>query len=178
MTKFLIISDTHGDRDILVQIINHWRSKVDGIFYNGDSELSAQDDVFSDVYTVLGNMDYDPDFAETHTETVAGTTFFQTHGHLYQATVPGTWANLSLMDQAAQSRGAQVVLFGHTHLEGAVSYHHKLFINPGSISLPKGPRAMIGGTYAILAVEEKQYVVHFYNRAQQLLENLTVSVER
>lgn len=178
MTKFLIISDTHGDRDILLQIKTHWHSKVEGIFYNGDSELSAQDDVFDGISTVVGNMDYDPNFVDDRTVTIAGTTFFQTHGHLYQVTVPGTWANLALMDQSAQNRAAQVVLFGHTHLEGAVSYNHKLFINPGSITLPKGPRAMIGGTYAVLVVEEKQYVVHFYNRAHQLLDNLTVSVTR
>ena len=37
MTKFLIVSDTHGDRDILVDIFNHWQSNVAAAFYNGDS---------------------------------------------------------------------------------------------------------------------------------------------
>ncbi|MFH0349498.1 hypothetical protein ACG92U_05185 [Leuconostoc citreum] len=32
MTKFLIVSDTHGDRDILVDIFNHWQSNVAAVF--------------------------------------------------------------------------------------------------------------------------------------------------
>ncbi len=76
MTKFLIVSDTHGDRDILVDIFNHWQSNVAAVFYNGDSELSANDSVFDGVSTVIGNMDTDDDFVAARVTTIAGTTFF------------------------------------------------------------------------------------------------------
>ncbi|MEX0381054.1 YfcE family phosphodiesterase [Leuconostoc sp. MS02] len=178
MSKFLIVSDNHGDRAILSDIIAKWRPQVDGIFFNGDSELAAQDVVFDGVSTVIGNMDYDADFVEARATTIDHVTFFQTHGHLYDVTTFNAWANLELLDKAALESGAQVVLFGHTHIDGALAYHGKLFINPGSTSVPKGPRAIIGGTYAVLIAETDKFVVHFYNRSHELLDNLTVEMAR
>ncbi|WP_220738815.1 YfcE family phosphodiesterase [Leuconostoc miyukkimchii] len=178
MSKFLIVSDVHGDRDILSQIIDKWRPHVDGLFFNGDSELSAQDNVFDGVSTVIGNMDYDPNFAESNTVTLKDVTFFQTHGHLYDVRAFNAWANLEKLDTSAEKNGAQIVLFGHTHLDGAVAYNNKLFINPGSTTLPKGPRSIIGGTYALLLVEQNKFIVQFYNRSHQLLEDLTVEMSR
>ncbi|CUW12463.1 MULTISPECIES: YfcE family phosphodiesterase [Leuconostoc] len=178
MSKFLIVSDNHGDRAILSNIIARWRPQVAGIFFNGDSELAAQDAVFDGVSTVIGNMDYDPDFVEARATTIDHVTFFQTHGHLYNVTMFNGWANLELLDKAALESDAQVVLFGHTHIDGALAYNGKLFINPGSTSLPKGPRSIIGGTYAVLIVEADKFVVHFYNRSHVLLDNLTVEMTR
>ena len=74
MVKFLIVSDIHSDRKILVDILAQWRDKVDGIFYNGDSELNADDDIFAGVSTVIGNMDDDPDFAEARSTVIDGIT--------------------------------------------------------------------------------------------------------
>lgn len=178
MAKFLIVSDIHGDREVLTNILAHWQSQVDGIFYNGDSEFAADDAVFDGVSTVIGNMDHDDNFVAARSTTIDGVTFFQTHGHLYNATVPGEWANLTLMDSAAQEAGAQVVLFGHTHLDGATVFDHKLFINPGSTTLPRGPHADLGGTYAVLEVNATDYIVQFYNRENQLQTDLTISVKR
>ncbi|MGL4689992.1 MAG: YfcE family phosphodiesterase [Leuconostoc mesenteroides] len=178
MVKFLIVSDIHSDRKILVDILAQWRDKVDGIFYNGGSELNADDDIFAGVSTVIGNMDDDPDFAEARSTVIDGITFFQTHGHLYNATAILKWANLDSMNEAANDAHAQVVLFGHTHKEGAVSYDHKLFINPGSTTLPKGLRADLGGTYAVLEVTDDKYIVTFYTRQHQAVPDLTVTVNR
>ncbi|MCO6184511.1 metallophosphoesterase [Leuconostoc fallax] len=178
MVKILIISDIHGDRDILVDIIKKWQADVTAIFYNGDSELSADDSVFDGVSTVIGNMDDDPDFADGRSTTIDDVTIFQTHGHLYRATVLTGWANLALMDEAADEAQAQIVLFGHTHKLGAEMYHQKLFINPGSTTLPKGEYANLGGTYAILDVTASTFTVQFYNRQHQLLTTLTRQFER
>ncbi|MGO0154654.1 YfcE family phosphodiesterase [Leuconostoc mesenteroides] len=178
MVKFLVVSDIHSDRKILVDILAHWRDQVAGIFYNGDSELHADDDVFEGVSTVIGNMDNDPDFVEARSTVIEDITFFQTHGHLYNATAILKWAHLDLMNEAASNVHAQVVLFGHTHKEGAVSYDQKLFINPGSTTLPKGPHANLGGTYAILEVTDNQYIVTFYTRQHQAVPDLTVTVNR
>ncbi|GMA69318.1 phosphoesterase [Leuconostoc litchii] len=178
MAKFLIISDIHGDRKILVDTLNKWHGQVEGIFYNGDSELSATDDVFAGVSTVIGNMDNDIDFAEARSTVIDNVTFFQTHGHLYNATAILQWANLKLMNEEANDAHADVVLFGHTHKEGAVVFDHKLFINPGSTTLPKGPHANIGGTYAILEVTAEQYIVTFYSRQHEVIPDLTVKVAR
>lgn len=178
MTKFLIVSDTHGDRDILVDIFNHWQSNVAAVFYNGDSELSANDSVFDGVSTVIGNMDNDDDFVAARVTTIAGTTFFQTHGHLYNVRSLDSWANLTVMNQLAKEAKAQIVLFGHTHIDGVAMFDDKLFINPGSISLPKGPHMAIGGTYAVLTVSDTAYSVAFYNRQHEEIPALTQSFNR
>lgn len=44
--QYLFVSDAHGDRDILVTLFTKYRGVVTQIFYNGDSELPASDNVF------------------------------------------------------------------------------------------------------------------------------------
>lgn len=39
--KYLIVSDNHGDRNILVEIVNRYVDRVDHMFHCGDSELKA-----------------------------------------------------------------------------------------------------------------------------------------
>lgn len=175
MTNILIVSDVHGDEGILEAIIAQHQADVSAIFYNGDSELAADLPVFDGVHTVAGNMDDPADFADQNVVRVADVTIFQTHGHLYNATVPMQWANVDLMLQAAQQVQAQIVLFGHTHQLGAEIVNNVLFINPGSPSLPKGPFAMYGGTYAILTLTDAQRTVAFYNRQHAIIPELTQS---
>ena len=57
-------------------------------------------------------------------------------------------------------------------------FDDKLFINPGSISLPKGPHMAIGGTYAVLTVSDTAYSVAFYNRQHEEIPALTQSFNR
>ena len=39
----IVMSDSHGDRQIVEEIKNHYKGKVDAIFHNGDSELESTD---------------------------------------------------------------------------------------------------------------------------------------
>ena len=39
----IVMSDSHGERDIVVDIKNRYQGKVDAIFHNGDSELESSD---------------------------------------------------------------------------------------------------------------------------------------
>jgi putative phosphoesterase len=173
MTKILVISDVHGDEAILQDALAQHREDVAAIFYNGDSELAPDLPVFEGVHTVIGNMDDARTFADHNVVTVDGTTIFQTHGHLYNATVLNKWANLDLMAEAAHQANAQIVLFGHTHKLGAEMYDDLLFINPGSPTLPKGDKVVYGGTYALLELTPTQRTVQFYNRQHQVISELT-----
>ena len=60
--------------------------------------------------------------------------------------------------------GADVVCFGHTHQLFAGVDRGILLVNPGSISLPRGQFATIGGTFAVVQVTPKQFTVDFYDR--------------
>ncbi|HFZ6664324.1 TPA: YfcE family phosphodiesterase, partial [Streptococcus agalactiae] len=44
--KLVVMSDSHGDRDIVKDIKNHYLGKVDVIFHNGDSELPSSDPIW------------------------------------------------------------------------------------------------------------------------------------
>ena len=61
---------------------------------------------------------------------------------------------------------------------GAEKIDGKLFINPGSISLPKGPYAYLKGTYAILTVQPEKFIVQFYTRDLQPVPGLKFEFDR
>lgn len=70
---------------------------------------------------------------------------------------------MSLMNlrYRAEEVGANVVCFGHSHIAGAELIDNMLFINPGSIILPRLRKEK---TYAILEVDEaKNCVVKFFS---------------
>ncbi|WP_238140673.1 metallophosphoesterase family protein, partial [Streptococcus suis] len=51
----LVMSDSHGDRQIVEEIKKHYFGKVDAIFHNGDSELDSQDSLWDGIQVVNGN---------------------------------------------------------------------------------------------------------------------------
>ncbi|MDR3190920.1 MAG: YfcE family phosphodiesterase [Lactobacillaceae bacterium] len=169
---YLFVSDAHGDREILVKIRDAYRGKVRAMFYNGDSELERSDELFNDYLPVIGNMDFDTMFPDDRDYRDDDVTIFQTHGHLYQ-----TELNLNRLRQTATQKGVNVVTSGHTHKLGAEMIDDQLYLNPGSISLPKGRYAHLGGTYAILSVTPAGYTVQFYTRDLKPVEGLRATFE-
>ena len=55
----IVMSDSHGERDIVVDIKKRYQGKVDAIFHNGDSELESSDSVWEGIHVVRGNCDYE-----------------------------------------------------------------------------------------------------------------------
>ena len=51
----IVMSDSHGERDIVVDIKKRYQGKVDAIFHNGDSELESSDSVWEGIHVVRGN---------------------------------------------------------------------------------------------------------------------------
>ncbi|WP_318765848.1 metallophosphoesterase [Lactiplantibacillus carotarum] len=168
----LVVSDSHGDRDILVQLLNAYRGKVDAFFHCGDSELQHDDAVFNDMHVVTGNMDFDPQLPDDVQVTVAGVPVYMTHGHL-------VGVNLSLTHLIANARaaGAQLAFFGHTHQLGVERHDGILVLNPGSISYPRGEFTRIGGTYAIVTTSANAIDVQYYDRQRQPVPELKFHFE-
>ena len=54
----IIMSDSHGDQQIVQEIKNRYSGKVDAIFHNGDSELSVNDPIWEGIHVVCGNCDF------------------------------------------------------------------------------------------------------------------------
>lgn len=159
--RYLVVSDNHGDREILVKLLDKYHANVDYFFHCGDSELRADDELF-DVYQVVGgNCDYNPAFSEKQLFEMgaSGDKVLLIHGH-----TKGVSYGMTDLQLAAKEEGANLVFFGHTHQLGCVYHDQTLFLNPGSISFPRGEFAFFDGTYAMVESDEKQLIVQYYQR--------------
>ena len=145
MNKVLIVSDSHGLTRELEIIRERHLDEVDVMIHCGDSELMPTDKSISGYLTVMGNCDFGAEYPLETTVEVAGRKFFITHGHRYS--VKSTLMNLKYK---AEEVHANIVCFGHSHVMGAELVAGTLFINPGSIRLP---RERFEKTYVILDLQ-------------------------
>lgn len=130
--KIVVLSDTHGDPNVIEQVYKQ-EQDADAFFHCGDSELAYDDAHFNDMYRVKGNCDFDRNFVDDLLVPIGDRSIFMTHGHLYNIKM-----TLTPLDYKAQETGADIVLFGHSHLLGAEQIGDTLFLNPGSLLLPRG----------------------------------------
>lgn len=79
--KILVVSDNHGDRDCLVDLVNHYEGQVDALFHCGDSELEPTDELWQKLIVVQGNCDFYDEFPKTVTKKVGDQVIYMTHGH-------------------------------------------------------------------------------------------------
>ncbi|HEY2420256.1 MAG TPA: metallophosphoesterase [Neobacillus sp.] len=147
MSKVLIVSDSHGLTKELELLRERHGKEVDLMIHCGDSQLMPEDKEIAGYLTVLGNCDYSGFPLETVAE-VAGRRIFVTHGHKYS--VKTSLVNLKYK---AEELNADIVCFGHSHVLGAELVGDMLFLNPGSIRLP---RERIEKTYLILELNEEK----------------------
>lgn len=167
----IIMSDSHGDRAIVEQIKEHYQGKVDAIFHNGDSELSADDSVWEGIYVVKGNCDFGPDYPDSLITKLPNLTIAQTHGHLYG--INFEWGKL---DFFAQEADADLCLYGHLHRPAAWKNGKTVFINPGSVSQPRGE--VKERLYAKVEVDEKMIKVDFFTLNHDLYPPLSEEFSR
>lgn len=168
--KVLIMSDSHGWKEEVQEVINRHADEVDGIIHCGDSELNADAPVFQETQVVRGNCDMDGALPEEINKKIGPLTFFIAHGHLLN--VKTTAMNLLYK---AEETSADVICFGHTHVPAALQEKGRILINPGSMRLP---REYPHGTYVILEQLENQVDVNFYSlegsKAEELSKTFTV----
>ena len=170
-TQFVVMSDSHGDYDIVKDIKDRYQGKVDDIFHNGDSELKSSDPVWDGIYVVRGNCDYDDGYPENNVVELNGITIAQTHGHLYQ--INFMWDRLDLF---AQEAGADICLYGHLHRASAWRMEDIVFINPGSVLQPRGE--VMEKLYALVTVTDTTIKVDFYTRNHELYPQLSQEFTR
>ncbi|WP_391202304.1 metallophosphoesterase family protein [Psychrobacillus sp. L4] len=161
--KLLLMSDTHGDTKMMEQVMQVHQD-VDAVIHCGDSELDFAYFEGKSIHVVKGNCDVDPRFPNDVTFQVENETIYVTHGHLYQIK-----STLMPIYYRAQEVQASVVFFGHSHLLGAEVNNGILFVNPGSLHLPRGRKEK---SYAIVEKLDKQWKVSFFSAEHQLLEQV------
>ena len=114
----LVMSDSHGDRQIVEEIKNRYFGKVDAIFHNGDSELDSQDSIWDGVYVVNGNCDYFGGYPDQLVTNLDDVTIAQTHGHLYS--INYGWQRL---DYWAQEVDADICFYPPKRVQLSLKRH-------------------------------------------------------
>src|SRR5699024_8927995 len=130
--------------------------QVDLKIHCGDSELANDADQLTDFIVVGGNCDWDKAFLEDQVLEINGLRIFITHGHLY-----GIKSSLMQIRYRALEAGADIVLFGHSHVAFAEQIDQQLFVNPGSI---RQPRKWKIASYCIISWESPENIsIIFYD---------------
>ncbi|WP_456273832.1 metallophosphoesterase [Bacillus sp. AK031] len=151
--KLIIVSDSHGSKAEIASIYEKHQGIADGFIHCGDSELESSDPAMSGYLAVRGNCDMDSSYPEVLTEQFEDIKIMATHGHLFNV-------KMSLMNlhYKAREASADMVFFGHSHQLGAEMIDDVLFVNPGSILLPRGRSER---TYAFIEAIGKSITVKF-----------------
>lgn len=164
--KLLVVSDSHGDRQIIADLLNHYKDQVDAVIHCGDSEMKATDPLLDQLIMVQGNMDFET-FPLMQKKIIDNQTILVIHGHRFSVN-----SGLLKLELLAQQEDANLVFFGHTHQLGAEEIRGRIFVNPGSIAQPRGQYAFIGGTYAVVETLDTKVTVKFYDRNFDLIPEL------
>ncbi|CAH2716295.1 Putative metallophosphoesterase MG207 [Neobacillus rhizosphaerae] len=163
MSKVLIVSDSHGLTKELEVLRERHINEVDMMIHCGDSQLTPDDKSISGYLTVMGNCDFSGGYPLETISEVSGRKFFITHGHRYSVKT-----SLMNLKYRAQEVNADVVCFGHSHILSAEVIDDTLFLNPGSIRLPREPMEK---TYVILdLLEEKIKLSVFEMNGKEMAE--------
>lgn len=132
--KVLIVSDTHGINDILEYVIEK-EKPFDLLLHLGDSEgLDHYIREFTDrpVEMVKGNNDYFSNMPPLRVFDLGKHTIFMTHGHNYYV-----YSHTNALKKKADEFGADIIIYGHTHVPKAEIDGKYTILNPGSLAYPR-----------------------------------------
>ena len=144
--NILVLSDSHSKREMIEEAINRQIKKPDAIIFLGDGlrDIVSADIGDIPIYSVSGNCDAGSIFCDGNTPIeqnliIGNKRIFFTHGHKY-----GVKSTLSPLLSEGVKRGADIILFGHTHMPfeklltsendyGIATDKDVYIMNPGSI---------------------------------------------
>lgn len=149
--KILVFSDSHGAVHGMEQAV--LREAPDRIFHLGDfcrdGELLHRRFPDIPIIQVAGNCDQHYTMGrcpEIFLEQLEGVSLYLTHGHRQ-----GVKQGLLRLSLAAREAGAQVALFGHTHVWFCQKKDGLILMNPGSCALNSG-------AYGVILIEQNMPV--------------------
>lgn len=133
--KVLIVSDTHGREQNLAEALEQ-TGPIDQLIHLGDVEGGAEHirELAGDAPAAIiaGNNDFFCDLPNERIFTLGGHRIFMTHGHGYFV-----HSGTLYLKREARKKGADIVMFGHTHKPYMEEDNELLVLNPGSLSLPR-----------------------------------------
>jgi putative phosphoesterase len=161
--RVLVISDTHKKHENLKVVLERV-SPVDLVIHLGDAE--GYEDYIGELCgcpleIVAGNNDFFSSLPREKEIMVGNYRVFMTHGHYYYV-----GSGIEDLKREALARGADVAMFGHTHIP-LIEYGDGIVVmNPGSISYPRqeGKRpSYILMDIVIMSVCHKHTVISYHD---------------
>lgn len=132
--KILIVSDTHRIHENFYRVVKKV-GKIDLLVHLGDIEGAEQlysEAVDCPVEMVAGNNDYFSDLPIEKLIHIGKFEVMLTHGHRYYIGM-----GKEMLMSEARARGADIVMYGHTHRPVIEQYADLTVLNPGSLSYPR-----------------------------------------
>ena len=146
--EIVVISDTHGNFDILYDIVSRKRC-ADMFIHLGDGEREYYDvrNLFPEkaLLFVKGNNDWE-NYPLSHTFSLDEHKFYLTHGHSFDRS-----SAQSFISATAKANGCDIALFGHTHIPFYEQIDGVHLFNPGS---PVRPRGLNEPTFGIIHINK------------------------
>lgn len=151
MKKILIFSDTHGETDVVCDIISD-NDVVDYIIHAGDTSRDAEEihRMFPHIPIIFvkGNCDWFSDVPDDVVEIIEGKRIFVTHGHKYNVK-----NELLLSTLKNACKDCDLAVFGHTHKPYVEYATPCTLVNPGSLTY--------GDTYVVCVIEDGNISIDF-----------------
>lgn len=145
MKKVLIFSDSHGDINRCIDIINSC-DNLSAVIHAGDCTGDAEDlqSIYPNlqIYYVKGNNDWFSSAPAHLTVVIGGIRIYITHGHEQRVKYESDYRTLRA---AAAKEKPDIAVFGHTHIPYTSYDGDFTLINPGSIRY--------SSTYAMVEIE-------------------------
>jgi len=146
--KVLVISDTHFNYETMLKIINTEKD-IELIIHAGDmlddiKSLKSEFPQYSYEY-VLGNNDFTLTVPTERIFEVENTKILLTHGHKF-----GVKRDLNNLYYKAQEVGANICIYGHTHIRHLESYDGIHILNPGYGGF---------GEYAVIDINDNEFEI-------------------
>lgn len=168
--KALIVSDNHGNLEVLEELTAIYAEEIDLWLHCGDSEFMANHPIWDQFKTVRGNMDTGYTFPSDRLEAFGDEQLLVVHGHTYNV-----GSTLQVLKETAIELGADVAFYGHTHIAAINQIDGIYLINPGSIVQPRG--ALREGSYAIYEKNEEGRFIRFYDWNHNEIKELSTALD-
>lgn len=165
--KFLIASDIHGSLYYAKKLIEAYRAEgadrlvlLGDLLYHGPRNALPRDYAPAEVASLLntlkdeilavrGNCDSEVDqmvlafpiMADYAILTAGERMVFVTHGHLFND------------DNRPPLKQGDILLHGHTHVQVCADRGGYIYMNPGSVAIPKGD-----STYGYMTLEDNRFI--------------------
>ena len=152
--QILVISDSHGRYESIPLLLDRYTNKVQTVVHLGDNarDLLQYESKYPalDLVAVAGNSDFSTCAPKERILTLGepvSQRILVMHGHTHNVKM-----NLDRLMYYTQEKEVNACLFGHSHIPTVFSHESVFFMNPGSISEPRG---MSKAGYGLITIDSQ-----------------------